>query len=384
MNKHKPIIASILFSLAFLLVILFPIQAQDYQPVRCSKSLPYEGKPLYRNPIDLPKTNFSFNNTFEPETIARLDSAFGQALELTQASVITAAIATPEGFWETTRKADDSPSSLRLYWASVGKTLTATAIVQLVEEGKLSLNDPLSQWLPDFPNASSITIDHLLQHTGGIFSFNEASEVRENSRYYSPTDAIALSADRGAMFCPGQFWRYSNTGYTLLGQIIERLEGRPYADVVNQRISDRLDLATLRSLTVGREPSDIAPLFPPEGTKAIAPSWPYAAGNAIASAADMVRFWHALLTGQLLQPESVASLFEELYPMFDDGTFYGRGVMLYALPDGKIWLGHSGGTPGAKAVVAFSPSDRAFVAVALTGDGSAEATANLLLQQLKS
>jgi D-alanyl-D-alanine carboxypeptidase len=100
----------------------------------------------------------------------------------------------------------------------------------------------------------------------------------------------------------------------------------------------------------------------------------------------MIVYWHALLGGRLLQPAEQSRLLEHLYPMFDKGTYYGRGVMLYEVPGAsgpaRIWLGHSGGTPGAKALVAWSASDSACVAVALTGDGSAEATAALLLRQL--
>ena len=99
----------------------------------------------------------------------------------------------------------------------------------------------------------------------------------------------------------------------------------------------------------------------------------------------MLRFWQALLTAKLLSDDNTRRMFERLYPMFDPGTFYGRGVMLYAFEDqgvSTVWLGHSGGAPGAKAVVAYAPSIQAMVAVALTGEGSAEATANLLLKQL--
>jgi len=108
----------------------------------------------------------------------------------------------------------------------------------------------------------------------------------------------------------------------------------------------------------------------------------------VATAADMVEFWHALLGGRLLKPATVRERFDRLYPMFDPGTFYGRGVMLYDVPDkdGRrlTWLGHSGGAPGTKALVIYSVEENAFVAVAMNNDGSVEATANLLLKALRS
>jgi D-alanyl-D-alanine carboxypeptidase len=102
----------------------------------------------------------------------------------------------------------------------------------------------------------------------------------------------------------------------------------------------------------------------------------------------MVAFWRALLGGQLLKPPQVEAMFATLYPMFDTGTFYGLGVMAMDAPESAggatVWLGHAGGASGVGAMALYSPADRAFVAVALTGDGSATATANLLLKQLRA
>jgi D-alanyl-D-alanine carboxypeptidase len=112
----------------------------------------------------------------------------------------------------------------------------------------------------------------------------------------------------------------------------------------------------------------------------MSPAWGEAAGSVVASAGDMLRFWHAVLTGKLHSLDTTRRRFQNLYPMFDAGTFYGQGVMVYDAP-GVLWLGHSGGTPGAKAVVAYSPADQTFVAVAINTDGPAEAVANLMLQR---
>ena len=105
--------------------------------------------------------------------------------------------------------------------------------------------------------------------------------------------------------------------------------------------------------------------------------------HSIASdAAGMIAFLRALLGGELLPLDMVRAQFAELYPMFGSAESYGLGIMVYELPEGEVWLGHSGGAPGVKAVMAYSVQHDAFVAVALSGDGSAEASANLLLSQL--
>jgi D-alanyl-D-alanine carboxypeptidase len=356
--------------------------------VHCTDTLTYEGKPLYASSASLPTPEFQLGKTFDSATSARLDSAFTEAMRLTQAKVMSAAVFTTMGKWAVTRAADGSPQKARLYWASVGKLMTATVILQLVEEGKLALSDPISRWLPDFPNATVITIDHLLQHTSGVFSSNEDESVRKAHRYFTPDEDIALSAKHGALFCPGQWWRYSNTGYVILGKIIESIDGRPYHEAVNARLFASLSLPTLQALAPQQDPGDLAPLAPSDSAeKPMEPNWGYAAGCVVGSAEDMALFLHALLTGKLLHGSSIALMFSRLYPMFDEPTFYGRGVMLYNLPvdsgTSMTWVGHSGGSPGIKSIVLYSPKDGAFAAVALTGDGSAPASANLLLKQLQ-
>ncbi len=359
----------------------------EEKPVVCNKAKPYVGAALYAGSVDLPPASLVIGDSFDAATIARLDDALHRAQAATKAPVISVAVACAHGRWQSTRAIDGTANMQRLYWASAGKSFTAVVILQLVQEGKLSLNDPLSRWLPKFPNAAAITIDQLLLHTAGTFSHNEDLRLRAAPRYRTPAESIAVSAKHGALFCPGERWRYSNTGYVILGQIIETLDRKPYHEAVRARILAPLGLKSLESLAPQAQPNDVASLTPSDGSRPVhQPAWGYAAGNVVGSAGEMLTYWHALLTGKLLNAETMPLLFQTLYPMFDAGTYYGRGVMLYVIPDGPRtvnWLGHSGGTPGAKALVAYAPSEQAFVAVALTGDGSAEATANLLLKQLR-
>ncbi|MBN8249263.1 MAG: beta-lactamase family protein, partial [Verrucomicrobia bacterium] len=260
---------------------------------------------------------------------------------------------------------------------------------QLVEEEKLRLSDPLSLWFPDFPNAKAITLDHLLTHTSGSYSFQADPAFRARSGYQSPEELIAVAVGHGNGFCPGEYWSYSNTGYVLLGRIVEGVEGRPFHAVVNSRIVDRLHLGNARALAPREEPEGLAipnPSDPGEQQRRTSVSTPYAAGAVVSSAEDLVRFWHGLLCGRLLKTATVRDQFQRLYPMFGGGTFYGRGVMLYDVPGQsgvRAWLGHSGGAPGTKALVAYAMDSGAFIAVLLNADGSAEATAHLLLSTLQ-
>lgn len=328
----------------------------------------------------------------ESNTVVRLEQAFATARQLTLAPAMTAAVGVPgRGLWSAmSGPASAGGEPARWFWfASVGKAFTAAVTLQLIEERTLRLEDRLSRWFPDFPNAKSITLDHLLTHTSGIYSFQADPEFRVRPDYRAPEELIEIARAHGNGFCPGEFWSYSNTGYVLLGRILERVEGKPFHEILTIRVIKRLGLEQTKALAPTEHLAGLAlpnSSQPDPTTEQRVPTTPYAAGNVVATAADMVRFWHALLGGRILQPETVRQQFQRLYPMFENGTFYGRGVMLYDVPDkdGRrlTWLGHSGGSPGTKALVAYSVDSNAFVAVALNNDGSAEATANLLLRAL--
>jgi D-alanyl-D-alanine carboxypeptidase len=232
-------------------------------------------------------------------------------------------------------------------------------------------------------------VGHLLTHTSGLFSFQEDLKFREKKGYTAPDELVRIAERHGCIFCPGERWLYSNTGYVLLGLIVEKVEKRPFHESVQARIIDKLGLKHTIAMTPNRLPTGLAvghvQGLPEKGFEC---TTPFAAGNIAASAGDVVVFWHALLSGRVLDRATIQQSFERLYPMFGQKTpCYGRGVMVYDVPNASggasLWIGHSGGAPSAKAVVAYDVSSRAFVAVALNADVSAEACANKLLQVVR-
>ncbi len=395
-NSAPPLAGSFL-KLALLLAVTpsTALGADSGQPVECDSARPYRGARLHAAP---PSRVFEeaakpFGEGFDAATIGRLDAAMKKAMDATKAPAMTVAVGVPgRGLWSATRLRDEAGGAAppRWFWfASVGKAFTAAVVLQLVEEGKLSLDDQLARWFPDYPNAGAITLDHLLTHTSGIYSFQADETLRAKPGYHPPEDLIKVARSHGNTFCPGEYWSYCNTGYVMLGRIVEIIEGQPFHESVNSRVMGRLELKNTKALAPREQPGGLArphPADPREAAREPSLSTPYAAGSVVATAEDMVRFWHAHLGGRLLRPAAVRAQFERLYPMFGGGTYYGRGVMLYDVPDqdGRrlTWLGHSGGAPGTKALVIYSVEAGAFVAVALNYDGSAEATANLLLKAL--
>ena len=139
---------------------------------------------------------------------------------------ISATILIPEkGIWETNRgfisKSDNIviDNSTVFYWASVSKLITSAIIHKLILEGKLSFNDKLSNWFPDIQHSKKITIEQLLTHTNGIFSFNADPDLQSSNQSFSPAELLEISKSKNNLFEPGEYWSYTNTGYLLLALI---------------------------------------------------------------------------------------------------------------------------------------------------------------------
>lgn len=377
-----------------LLTVDADMASADGAAAKCSGTVAYRGQPLREAPA-LPDVRGAIDGVVDATTAERLHRAVLTAQQATHATSMSVAVMTGAALWsfETGGAAGSAatvspPGSTPLhYWASAGKTFIAIVVLQLVAEGKLTLADPVSRWIAGVPNGELVTIDHLLTHTSGLFSANEDARVRKDHHYHTAAENLAVAKRHGAMFCPGEAWRYSNTGYDLLGMIIERVDGRPYPAAITARIIAPLGLKRMRVLTPGEASSDVAPLISTT-ERPINPSWAGAAGAIVGPADEMLRVWHALLSHRLLNEGSVRRMFARLYPMFTPIEFYGLGVMCFDVPEAdgskRTWIGHAGGTPGASAMVAWSLADRVLVAVALTGDGSAAATVNLLLRELRA
>jgi D-alanyl-D-alanine carboxypeptidase len=277
------------------------------------------------------------------------------------------------------------------YWGSVSKSVTAVLVLQLVQEGKLRLDDSLQQWFPQIPNAEHITIVQLLTHTSGLAVHPQGDPLTA-----APDMATRLqqAVDAPSAFCPGVDAAYSNIAYLLLGRLLELLEQEPYHLIVQRRIAGPLGLLHLRAL---RPDETITPgLATPHQVRTPQPdpaAWQRLGnGNLVATAPDMLRYWKALLTGKLLPPKVVQQQWAQLYPLRNiphtaqAQQWFGQGVMLteFNNPAGQrqAWLNHQGGTPTANAVVLYAPRQKAWAAVAVNSAVSAPAVANAMLQVL--
>jgi len=227
---------------------------------------------------------------------------------------------------------------------SITKTFTAIAIMQLAEEGKVSLSDPLSKYLSLFPNSENITVKHLLTHKSGIKSYTELPEMNEwKYNKISPIGIIEKIMDLPLAFEPGSMYSYSNSNYIILGLIIQQVSGMSYPDYLAANIFPKagmthsgMEYASAQNLSQGLSPTADGWQIEPK----VHPSVPYAAGALYSNSQDMLQFSNAFFSGVFFNQSSTVDRMIN----FDDG-FYGLGVYTEEL-DGHFFIGHNGGVDG--------------------------------------
>lgn len=247
---------------------------------------------------------------------------------------------------------------------SITKVFTSVMIFQLIDEGKLSLTTPLAQFYPDVKNASDITIAMLLSHRSGIHNFTNVPDyVEYMTQPKTKQDMLSIIEAMDSDFPPGSKASYSNSGYVLLGYILEDVTGDSYANQLKQRITSKLGLQH----TVFGEPIQVQ--FNHANSYSFQASWtpatltdmsiPHAAGAISATPTDVAVFLSQLFEGKLLSATSLAKMKE-----INQG--YGHGLFQFPFFERKAY-GHTGGIDGFSSQSAYFESDD--VAVVLTANG---------------
>jgi CubicO group peptidase (beta-lactamase class C family) len=199
----------------------------------------------------------------------------------------------------------------RFNLGSIGKMFTRTAVAQLAESGRLSLDDPLSKYLPDFPHADSITLDMLCEHRSGVGDFfGPAFDAMDHSRLRHNRDYLSLFRDQPLWFTPGTSQRYSNGGYVLLGEVIARASGQDYYEYLAKQIFGPAGMTATGAPVEGDGTAGLARGYTHEGAvagkerdnQATRPARGSAAGGSYSTAADLLAFDRALFAGRLCSP----------------------------------------------------------------------------------
>jgi CubicO group peptidase (beta-lactamase class C family) len=267
-------------------------------------------------------------------------------------------------------------AEMRYCIGSVSKQFLAGAILLLVEDGKLSLDDKVARYLPNLTRASEITIRQLLSHTSGYQDYYPLDYVAPFMRKpVTANDILERWARKPLDFDPGTRWQYSNTNYVAAGRIIEQVTDKPLMTFLQARIFGPLGMETAMDLTqFSLRPSDpagytrfaLGPLRPvaPEGR-----GWLFAAGELAMTARDLARWDVSLMEHQLLTPGSLDTMMNPVRLKNGAPTGYALGVGV-SDADGHPMLRHGGAVSGFVSLNTVWPDERAAVVVFANMDGS--------------
>ncbi len=241
---------------------------------------------------------------------------------------------------------------------SVTKQFTAASILLLEERGKLKTDDPVKKFMPDAPAAwDKITIFHLLTHTSGIPNFTSFPDYRSKEPFAAtPAELVARFRDKPLDFQPGEKWSYSNSGYVLLGYILEKASGESYEKFVQENIFGPLGMKDSgydsNSAIIPRRAAGYAPgKGGPVNAGYIDMSIPFSAGALYSTTEDLLRWEQGLFGGKLL---SAASLAKMTAPFKSDYAF---GVAVHTVRGRKV-IDHGGGIEGFNTFLAYYPEDK--------------------------
>ncbi|MFE7599409.1 serine hydrolase domain-containing protein [Streptomyces sp. NPDC057494] len=316
-----------------------------------------------------------------PELTARLDKAIEDVRK--QAGIPGVAV----GLWmpgqgsyvratgvadKTTGEPMSTDGYVRI--GSETKTFTVTALLKLVDDHRIGLDDPIARYVHGVPNGHRITLRHLAEMRSGLFPFTSDPDfihdlLSDPQRTFTPEESLAYGFKHRNTFKPGAKFEYSNSNLVLLGLVVEKVTGQPLAGFLRNRV---LRPARLRHTFL---PS--GPEFPephPRGytnqtlSGAVAdstdwnPSWAWAAGAMISDQHDLRRWAKILATGELLSPETQAQRLKFI-PTGVPGLSYGLGIF-----DANGWIGHNGSIPGYETVTVYLPERDATLVIMINTD----------------
>ena len=247
---------------------------------------------------------------------------------------------------------------------SISKTFTATIIMQLVEEDKLNLDTKLAEFYPDLPQADSISMEHLLRHQSGLFNFTNADEYQDYmTEPRSHEQMLQMIKENGTVFEPGEQASYSNTNYVLLSYIAEKVDGKDFGNILEDRITNPLGLEKTHygdSIETNKgEALSYKRLshwsLQPETDMSI----PTGAGAIVSSATELNEFYSALFNGELVESSSLNRM-----KQMEKG--YGIGLFEFPFYQ-KVAYGHTGGIDGFQSNAAHFPNENLTVAYLANG-----------------
>jgi len=270
--------------------------------------------------------------------------------------------------------------TMRYSIGSISKQFTAAAILLLQEQGKLSVDDKVSKWVPGLTDGDKVSIRQLLSHTSGYQDYWPQDYVMPDMLQSTTAQHIL---DKWAKipldFAPGTRWQYSNTNFVIAGLIVEKAAGKPLLPFLQEKIFGPLGMKSVTNTDEAKLPASdptgymryaLGPLHPaPKEGK----GWMFAAGELAMTAEDLARWDISMIDQKILKPESYRQMETEVLLANGTGTGYGLGVDV-GLQNGNRYIGHGGEVSGFVSQNTVFPDDRAAVVVLTSQDAISAAS----------
>ncbi len=259
---------------------------------------------------------------------------------------------------------------------SITKQFTAVSILMLEEQGKLNIEDEITKFIPDYPtHGKKITIHELLNHTSGIKSYTDLPDLRDLARKdLEPLELIDVFKDEPMDFDPGTEYRYNNSGYILLGYIIEKVSGMSYADFVQKNIFDKVGMtSSYYGSKTTLIPNRASGYMPSENgyrnADYLSMTLPYAAGSIMSTVDDLLKWQNAITANELISEASKKKAHTGYDLTSGDPIYYGYGWSVDEINDVPT-IEHGGGIFGYTTYGIYIPGEEVYVAVLTNSNGN--------------
>jgi CubicO group peptidase (beta-lactamase class C family) len=312
---------------------------------------------------------------------SRIDSLAGDFIAATHTPAVSIAVLrgsdtlVMKGYGDASIEAHRPATASTVYRiGSITKQFTSSAIMRLAERGKLSIDDPMSKYLPDVPtHGRNITIRRLLNHTSGIHNYTSEPAWRPRwAEEMSPRQVVSFVDHDSLDFTPGDAWSYSNTGYVLLGMIVEKASGQSYASYVQKEFFTPLGLKQTSYCTNNPTDPSFAAGYSAQGGNVKAAEFlsmtqPFSAGALCSTVRDLVIWQRALASGRVVSAQSFALMTTPDTLNAGKRLDYGFGLTVGTLGTHRS-IGHGGGINGFTTSSIFFPNDSVNVVVFSNAD----------------
>jgi D-alanyl-D-alanine carboxypeptidase len=312
----------------------------------------------------------------------RLDTVVNQAMTAVNVPGAIIGVWGPDGSYVrafgVADKATGAPMKTDFYHriGSQTKTFTATGVLQLADQGKVGLDDPIAKYIEGVPEGDKITLRQLLRMQSGLFNYSESPAFQQAlfadpRTPFSPQELLGFAFAEPNVFPPGEGFLYCNTNYVLLGLVVEKVGGQPLHDYIREHILTPLGMSHTSFPTTNAFPNPHAQGYTvqtADGKETTAtdwdPSWGWAAGAMISTLDDMHIWAPALATGKLLSPEMQAQRLQTVgAPGLPPQDGYGLGIFNLG-----GWIGHNGSLPGYQTVSVYLPQTQTTMVIMINTD----------------